>query len=148
MHVRSVACAAVLFIFVGCTEKQQGPERLRTVPVRGLVTLDGIPTPKLTVRLHSLEKPQGESAIYAAKPSAMTEGDGTFSISTYEQGDGVAPGTYSITLEWLTYNRMQNSYGGPDKLGGKYADPEKSQYKVTVTGDEESIELEPFHLKK
>lgn len=148
MHSRRFACAALLAIVAGCGPQQQGPERLPLVPVRGTVTLNGVPAPRLTVKFHSQETPQGEAAIYAANPSAMTEGDGTFAVSTYVHGDGVAPGTYAITFEWLTYNRLQNSYGAPDKLDGKYADPETSEFKLTVTGDEEVIELEPFELTK
>jgi hypothetical protein len=148
MSIRRALCVAVSLLAAGCAREQQGPERLPTVPVRGLVTVGGLPAPSLTIRLHSLDTPQGEAAVYAAKPSAMTEGDGTFAVSTYESGDGVAPGTYAVTFEWLTYNRLQNAYGGPDKLGGKYSDPVKSPYKVTVTGDEEAIELEPFRLEK
>jgi len=148
MHRRRIACAIVLSIVAGCGPSQQGPERLPTVPVRGNVTLNGVPAPRVTVKFHSQSTPKGESAIYAANPSAMTEGDGSFAASTYVQGDGIAAGTYVITFEWLTYNRIQNSYGKPDKLGGKYADPKESEFKLTVAGDEEAIQLEPFDLTK
>lgn len=148
MLVRSIGCVFAICIVAGCGRQQQGPERLHTVPVHGSVMLNGVPAPRLTVKFHSLEKPEGASQIYAAHPSAMTEGDGTFAVSTYEFGDGIAAGTYAVTFEWLTYNRLQNSYGAPDKLDGKYSDPEKTEYKVTVSGDEEAINLEPFELTK
>ena len=147
MPVRVAFCVAAVVLVAGC-QRQQGPERLPTVPVRGQVTVNGVPAPSLTVKFHSRGEPQGQAEIYAAKPSAMTDGDGSFAVSTYEHGDGVAAGTYAVTFEWLTYNLLQNSYGGPDKLGGKYADPEKTPFEVTVTGDEEEIQLEPFDLVK
>ena len=132
----------------GC-HRQRGPERVPTVPVRGLVTVNGLPAADLTVRLHALDGPEGEAGVYTAHPYAQTDGDGTFELSTYEQGDGVAAGTYAVTFEWLTYNALQNTYGKPDRLGGRYADPETTGYEITVTGDEETgIDLEPFRLEK
>ena len=136
-----------MLLACGCTSGPQGPERLATVPVKGTVLVDGKPAPQLSIRFHSKEKPQGEVAIYAANPTAMTDNDGAFSVSTYESGDGMAAGTYDITFEWLTYSPRSASFVGPDKLGGKYSDPGKSEFKVTVTGDEDGpIELEPFQL--
>lgn len=142
------AAAAIVAVVVGCTRSQQGPERLKTVPVKGLVTVNGTPAPELTVRFRSLATPQGEAQIYAANPSALTGADGTFVVSTYENGDGLAAGEYAVTFVWQKFDRLSNGYGGPDKLKGKYSDPEKTEYKVTVTGDEEEpIELGPFDLK-
>ncbi len=129
----------------GC-ETPQGPERLATVPVRGVVTVNGLPAPKLTVSFRAVEAPSGETAIYAANPSALTDADGTFALSTYQEGDGVAPGTYAVTLEWLTYDALRNSYGKPDRLKGRYADPKTTEFKVEVSGDEEALELPPFAL--
>ncbi|MBA3313206.1 MAG: hypothetical protein H0T47_07955 [Planctomycetaceae bacterium] len=140
------ATAALVAVVLGCTRSQQGPERLKTVPVKGTVTVKGMPAIELTVKFRSLATPQGEAAIYAANPTALTDADGTFVVSTYEHGDGLAAGEYVITFEWLKFDRLSNSYGGPDRLGGKYADPKTSEFKLTVTGDEEAIALEPFHL--
>ncbi len=140
--------AALVAVVIGCTRSQQGPERLETVPVKGTVTVKGMPAGEVTVKFRPLATPQGEAAIYAANPTALTEADGTFVVSTYEHGDGMAAGEYVITFEWLKFNRMSNSYGGPDRLGGKYADPETTEFKLTVTGDEEVIKLEPFELTK
>ena len=138
--------AAVLLV-AGCSRQQQGPERLPTVPVRGVVTVDDIPAADLSVKLHSVAVPEGEAAIYAAKPTALTEGDGTFSVSTYENGDGVAAGEYVVTFEWLKFDRIANSYGGPDRLGNRYSDPAKSPFKIKVKGDEKNgLDVGKFNL--
>lgn len=143
------ATAALVAVVIGCTSGRQGPERLKTVPVKGMVTVNGVPAGEVMVRFKSLAKPEGEAAIYAANPTALTDADGTFAASTYEQGDGLAPGEYAITFEWKKFDRLSNGYSGPDRLGGQYSDPEKSEFKVTVTGDEEKpIEIGPYELKK
>lgn len=147
--VRGAGWVAFVLVAAGCRDARQGPERLPTVPVNGTVTVDGGPAAQLTVKLHSLATPQGEAEIYAAKPSGLTDAEGRFALSTYEQGDGVAAGEYAVTFEWLTFNLLQNSYGGPDKLKGKYADPKTTGFKVTITGEEEGpVVLGPFELTK
>lgn len=133
----------------GCSRRLPGPERLPTIPVHGTVTVNGVPAPAVTVQFHVLQTPSGESALYAAHPEALTEGDGTFVLSTYEHGDGVAAGEYAVTIQWLKYDAFRNSYGPPDKFGGKYADPAKTPFKVKIeqgSGGEQGVELEPFAL--
>jgi len=147
--VRLALCAVALGLFAGCQPTQQGPERLPVYPVRGLVTVDGLPTAGVMVRLQATEPPQGESQIYAANPTAITDADGAFALSTYTDGDGVAAGVYVVTFEWRKFDRLANGYTGPDWLEGKYSDPEKSEFSVTVTGNEETgVDLEPFALTR
>ncbi len=144
----TVLIAAVL-ITAGCGPTQQGPERLPTYRVQGLVTVDDLPAPGVMVHFHNVEAPEGVVEIYAAKPKAVTDGDGTFAMSTYTNGDGVAAGEYRVTFQWKKFDRLKNGYTGPDQLGGKYADPETSEFTVTVTGDEkQGIQLDPFELKR
>lgn len=143
---RLYATAALVAAVIGCTSGQQGPDRLKTVPVKGLVKVNGLPAPEVMVRFKSLVAPEGEAAIYAANPSAVTDADGMFVASTYENGDGLAAGEYAITFEWKKFDRLSNGYSGPDRLQGKYSDPAKTEHKVTVTGDEESLEVGPFAL--
>jgi hypothetical protein len=147
----AVADRLVLFAFAvvlpGCAERPQGPDRLPVVPVRGTVLVTDLPASGVTVQFHSVENPIGEVKIYAAKPKAITGGDGAFAMSTYIDGDGVAAGKYRVTFEWRKFDRLKNGYSGPDHLDGKYSDPESSEFTVTVTGDEEEgLELEPFKL--
>jgi hypothetical protein len=68
--------------------------------------------------------------------STFTGDDGQFSISTYEKGDGVPEGEYILTFMWGKRNVITTSYGGPDKLKGKYSDPKKSGHKITVRAGE------------
>jgi hypothetical protein len=148
MRRRRVLPTLVLVAALCSCSRPPGPERLPTVPVRGSVTINGLPAPSVTVRFHALDGRKDEAGVYAAHPEALTDGDGTFVLSTYEHGDGAAPGEYAVTLEWLKFNALRNSYGPPDRLGGKYADPAKTPFKVKVEEGKggDGIELEPFAL--
>ena len=74
--------------------------KVPVVPVRGTVTVDG--KPEVGVKVQCI--PQGE---FAAKEKVnflrgITAGDGKFSVSTYEAGDGLPPGEYIIVFMWPT----------------------------------------------
>lgn len=111
------------------------------------MTYDGAAAPGVLVRFHSTGTPQGMPEIYAANPTAVTDVEGNFALSTYEEGDGVAAGEYVVTFEWKKFDRLKNGYSGPDQLGGKYSDPEASDFRVSVTGGEkQGVDLKPFEL--
>lgn len=83
--------------------------------VSGIVHVGGSATEGVSFALH----PQSGAEALATGTSAA---DGTFQISTYEYGDGVAPGEYAVTCEWGTFDPILRSTQG-DRLGGKYASP-------------------------
>ena len=60
----------------------------------------------------------------------------TIEIATYEASDGVPEGEYVLTFMWGKINLISGGYGGPDKLNGRYTDPETSEVKVTVKAGE------------
>lgn len=64
--------------------------------------------------------------------TAVSDQDGRFSFSTYETSDGLPPGEYRLTVSWLEFNVISSSFGGPDKLNGRYSDAETSELKVSV----------------
>lgn len=143
---RFLIAVSLSLILFGCGKERLGPERVTTVPVSGTVLVDGKPTPDVVVTLHVVEL-RNEGGVYTSQPQAITDKEGKFAISTYEEADGVAAGTYAVTFEWLTYNVIRNQWGGKDKLNGRYSDPKATEFKVEATGDEEEpIVLEPYKL--
>ena len=76
--------AASLLWTVGC-----GLDRLSTVPAKGTVTLDGKPLADANI---TFTPDRGRSAT--GKSSA----DGTFVLSTYDQGDGAIVGHHLVTV--------------------------------------------------
>lgn len=117
----------------GCNHEEK-PYRKPTAVVRGQVVVDGVP-PDSPIKI--ICHPQGEpDTTHPSISNGMTGENGLFELSTYEQGDGIPPGDYVLTFQWGKVNLVSMSYGGPDRLKGKYANPEKSPFKVTVTGDD------------
>lgn len=120
-----------LSLIVGCGEKQVGVERVKTVPVSGVVHVDGEPQHYIAVRV---ERTDGQLSDAVVGSAAYTQPDGSFVISTYEKGDGVPPGDYKLTFQWGKYNLFNGQYTG-DKFEGKYEDIESSEFAINVVSD-------------
>ena len=112
-----------------CSCGQKGPPRDATFPVAGEVHVNGSPADKLTVTCHRADA-AGEA--YPIVSSALTDAEGKFSLATYESGDGLREGEYVLTFAWRDFNVMSNNYTGPDKLNGRFANPEDSATRLTV----------------
>ena len=113
-----------------------------TSPVSGTVQLKGKPVAGVKVTFHAKFDMGGDVKF---TPNGMTNKDGKFSLSTAAANDGAPPGEYAVTFELLR--------AGTDKAGldvevdqwkGKYADPEKSTFKVTIQKGDNA--LQPFDL--
>lgn len=125
-RMRVPICLA-LMLFLGCSSSRD--YGTATFPVTGTVVVDGEPVAGVSVKLHHQTQPDSENLTTS---TAFTDADGTFAISTFEQGDGAPAGEYTVTFEWGEYNVISRAMG-PDKLKGKYSDPKKSGHNVTVT---------------
>lgn len=68
-----------------------GGSGVSTVPVTGVVTLDGSPLPGATVSF----SPQGGGGRAAV---GTTDIDGKFSLMTVAPGDGAVPGSYGVAV--------------------------------------------------
>jgi hypothetical protein len=111
---------------IGCDSRN--PNWKETIPVAGQVFVDGQPAEGVTVTFHPVG---GMDTAQPTISSSMTNAEGNFAASTYEPGDGVPAGEYQITFTWGTLNKISMTFDG-DKFKGRYKDPEKSQFKVTV----------------
>ena len=99
----------------------------RKFSATGIVNVDGNPQPGVLVECHP--EPGGE----IQRPlSGHTDEEGKFSISTYEAGDGLPQGAYTLTFQWMVAQGLTSI----DKFKGTYADPKKSEYKLTVNEGE------------
>lgn len=131
--------AIALVLLASCERKRY--DSVRLYPVRGKVLFDGKPAVGAEVRLHP-ETPSGKGALY---PAARVEADGSFALTTYENKDGAPTGEYAVTVRWDEATTKDEATP-PDRLRGRYADPKKSPWRVTVRDG--TNELEPFHLRK
>ena len=140
---------------ISCSQKPTGRaiKKLPVVEVTGVVTVDGQPAEGVAIRCI----PQGadaESRVSVLKDAvsafrAVTKDDGTFSLRTYEEGDGLPAGEYVITFAWpAPYEGMQKRSSreieASDRLQGKYTKPENWVKFNVIAGS--PLELEPFKL--
>jgi hypothetical protein len=107
--------------------------------VNGQVLVDGQPVQWVQI------KSQGLGPVDPNLPTAseaFTDEQGNFKFTTYEANDGMPAGEYKLTFVWQ--ERVGKRFEGPDKLGGRYADPATSQFSVKVENG--PVELPKFEL--
>jgi hypothetical protein len=130
-HVLSVALAALTTALCqGCGGEQWQAE---TYPASGRITINGEPPEGAVVELHATD--EGPD-VRNSRPWAVVEEDGTFTLSTYERGDGAPPGEYAVTVKWPP-DVSQPSLA--DRLAGAYARPEQSRWEVTISEGENQL---------
>ncbi|MEW4565067.1 hypothetical protein AB1K70_21260 [Bremerella sp. JC770] len=122
-----------LLMLLGCTSKEAWHADL--VPAIGKVTVNGEVPAGAIINLHPVA---GDLDQRASRPSSLVADDGTYTLTTYEYGDGAPPGEYIFTILWPQDPKM----GGlsPDRLGRVYATPTASKLTVTVPEDGSPID--------
>ncbi|MBX3438705.1 MAG: hypothetical protein KF861_14520 [Planctomycetaceae bacterium] len=128
------ACLSAVLL-AGCSDPSPtGPPRVKTVPVKGRVVVDGgtVQLPKqVMIQAHL----NGVAESGELEPAAFAVPEGDFSLSTYETGDGVPVGEYTLTFRLGQRNLFRGNFEGDD-FKGKYADAKTAEHKLSVTGNE------------
>lgn len=128
---------AALFITLvcGCGSRTITPPP--TVPVTGLVTMDGKPVPGVLVKFH----PQFNMGKIKYVPLGETDPNGRFTLSTGGPGNGAPPGEYVVTFQKPMIQSDEENSGieiRVDEWKGRFKDPDKSRWRVTV-GKQDSL---------
>ena len=109
-----------------------------TQPVKGTITINGENPEGAIVTLH----PTADAVdVRKSKPWGLVGADGSYTIRTYDKGDGAPIGEYRATVAWLDDPTVPNSV---DLLAGAYADPDQSQWTFTI--EEGQAELPPIEI--
>jgi len=121
-------------------------------PVRGEVFFEGQPAAGALVVLHPLD----DNSPAAIRPSGYVQSDGSVNLTSYVTpsrvvGDGAPAGEYIVTVSWLPTDVKEylSKHPGsvlPDKLGGRYGQPDSSKLRAKVL--EQPTELPRIDLKK
>ncbi|WP_131282349.1 hypothetical protein [Blastopirellula marina] len=132
----AVMSATALALFgwsLGCSSKEEWHSDL--VPAVGSVTVNGEIPAGAIINLHPVK---GDIDKRASRPSALVAADGTYTLTTYEYGDGAPPGEYKFTILWPQDPKL----GGlsPDRLGRVFATPTVTRLTVTIADDGSPIE--------
>jgi hypothetical protein len=136
-----MASAALISIWAlaaaSCAHKS-GPA---LYPVKGTAIYDGSPAAGAVLTFHRV----GDSDK-TNLPHAVVATDGSFSLTTFEPGDGAAAGKYAITVIWRKKGKRRgdNDDGGW-RLPQRYLTPELSG--LTAEVKEGPTELPPIILK-
>ena len=137
----SLATAALFLGVAGCSQQVSPPA---TVPVSGTVLLHGEPAPGIRVTLNPLFD-MGRIKWGVVGETGPT---GAFTMGTGAPGNGAPPGDYVVTF---TKPRIasDDEHNGieieVDDFEGKYSDPAKSTWKVSIK--EGDNRLAPFPLE-
>jgi hypothetical protein len=117
-------------------------------PVHGTVLVNGQPAEGVTVIFIMQDDPDPEPV----RPTAGTRADGSFELNTWLTKErvlktGAPAGTYVVTCFWLPPGAGNVGAGqeAPDKLQGKYMDPQTSKLRVEIP--EHATDLSPFELE-
>ncbi|WP_435017903.1 hypothetical protein TA3x_005525 [Tundrisphaera sp. TA3] len=116
-----------------------GDWKAATVPATGRVTVNGKPASGLLVQLHPIGT---QVDARNSRPWGKVQDDGTFSLSAYEDREGVPPGDYAVTLIWPVDSSVM---GSPDRLGRRYDKADRSKWKVSIKPGEDNA-LPPIDL--
>jgi len=146
--------AGLPFLLAGCG----GEERPDLVPVSGVVTYQGKPVVGAEVVFHNDDAPRAASGV--------TDAQGKFRLTSYEDFDGAVPGECIVTVAKVETDAAINDANAEDpsaaygegmmaaasgdmseiaknELPEKYADPSTSGLTVTIKkeGPNDNIEL-------
>jgi hypothetical protein len=119
-----VAAATLVMPWMGCSDGR--PTR---VPVSGRVLIDGQPLANGNIRFHSKEH---------RPASAKINPDGSFTLSTYEFGDGCVEGEHPVSINGSQLiNPMTMRWLAPKK----YANAATSELVYNVSGPTDNAEF-------
>jgi len=136
--------SGLLCVSFGCS-KAETPFSKSTIKVTGVITINGDP-PEESIQLESVPD-SGRDAEHPTVSTAETKEDGSFEFTTYQTGDGVPPGNYSITAKCVPFNMMTRERAGGDKLGGQYDEVKESPKKFEAEEGESTIDLGTIDLQ-
>lgn len=126
LDARSVH-AVLLTCLAGC----DGSHQTTLYPVAGTLTVSGQPAANAMVAFHPLDQAGSQTAL----PVASTGPDGTYRLMTYAAGDGAPAGEYAVTVVWPDDSQPWDECAEEvthDRFKGRYADPARSPWRVTV----------------
>jgi hypothetical protein len=118
--------AALATQLVGCGSR---PTRSPAYPVHGEISCGGKPC--VGVRAF-LMRTDGKSIPEAPmNPRAISDADGRFAFTTYDNGDGAPEGEYFVMLQWATPVRGRSE----DRLRGMFDNNNKITFSVKPAYD-------------
>ncbi len=129
---------------VGCEETPGPSNRLATIPVKGIVRLNGQPLANARIVLHPLEGQEG-----IPRPVGTSDANGAFELRTYVAGDGAPQGNYRATVSCrgpFEGKEEDRDELAPELVPSRYTSAYSSDIAVSVFGT--SVDLTPWDLRR
>lgn len=125
-----------LFMVSGCAKG-----RIPVFPTEGKLVINGVPAANVFVLFHSADgKPD------ALKPSATTDQDGKFRLTSHEAYDGAPAGEYTVTLLYEPVNSpLLRPKGKPPQIPVLYTKAQTSPLRARVETQPKN-EIAPFSI--
>jgi hypothetical protein len=121
--------------------------RRQVYPVQGQLFIQGQPADGARVVFY-LSPGTGSDPQKPVFPLGDVAADGSFQLTTYLKNDGAPEGEYAVTVVWpeprKPGERPDSTEERPDRLNGRYAEPENSPFHATIIRGTNT--LAPFHL--
>lgn len=128
-------------VVIGCSNSGPVPiNPKKVIPVTGIIHVDGAPTLGVKVKLAPDPMPADNKITLVT--NGKTDAEGKFALTTYYQNDGAPIGDFSLLFQ-LDLNPAGSTV---DKFQGKYWNPHAAEHKLSVKGDEESIDMGVIEL--
>ena len=143
MPMLSLTLLGGTLLLTGCGG---GAEKVETAPVSGTITKDGTPVTGGTVTFIPIAEKEGAKV---GKPATGNVGsDGTYTLKTYEDGDGAAIGKHNVAYSPPAPEIATTEEGSPDESAHKESDAEASiTYVVEPVQVEVKAESNKLDLK-
>lgn len=132
---------ACCLISAGCGGSKKPWEK--TYPAKGVVTFEGKPLAGARITL----VPQNAEFPSSVRPSATTNANGEFELTTFKKQDGAPAGEYkAVVHRYRVGGTPELPSPLPNDMPQKYSKPESSDVKLVVTAPK--TEFEPVVLTK
>jgi hypothetical protein len=142
--VRPWLClSALLFVALLCASCARN-DRPPVFPAQGKVFYEGKPAVNALVILHPANN---DAKLELVRPLGHVEADGSFKLTTFDNGDGAPAGDYVVTVDWRERTApIEGAPPGRSLLPQRYANPQLSQLRIQIK--EGTNELEPLKLTR
>jgi len=125
-HAVCLATWVSAVLVAGCSG---GEPRAPVFPASGKVSFAGEAPRGAFVVLHPSQKDDKTPL-----PSAEVKDDGSFTLTTYDGGDGAPAGDYAVTIQWYKLvGKGSEVKAGPNVIPPQYSKPETSPWKVSIS---------------
>lgn len=141
--IRLFFVAWLCFCTVSCSSPREPENAKKTVPVSGIITVDGEPGEGVKVILNPKEGADRENPTLSV---GFVNKEGKYTIGTYTRVDGAPPGEYVLTFIRFDTTKLHIGGDPPDMFGGKYSDPETSEHTLSVPENADNVEVPTIEL--